>query len=191
VIEMKDCQSDVELARRAARGDDSSWRRIYDETSDRLFSLLCYQVGDEDEALDLLQDTYLQAFRRLNGYRGEAPLLAWLRVIALRKAIDWKRSVLRRLRRTAPLEEATIAVDADPPDPLPDAQPDALQRALAKLSDRQRAVLLLREWEEWSFREIAQALRCKESTARVHHARARRRMRGSLASKCLPSAQTV
>ena len=102
---MQDCQSDVELARRAASGEDSSWQRIYDETSDRLFSFLCYQVGDDDEALDLLQETYLQAFRRLDGYRGEAPLAAWLRVIALRKAIDWKRSVGRsdgylRLRST-------------------------------------------------------------------------------------------
>jgi RNA polymerase sigma factor (sigma-70 family) len=177
VSDRLDCTEDRDLARRAAGGDESVWREIFDRTADRIFSLLCYQVGDRDEALDLLQETFLQAFRHLAAYRGDAPLEVWLRMIALRKAIDWKRTVLRRWKRTVALTETSARIDPPDTEIRSDAERATLERALQSLSAMQRAALLLREWEEWSFREIATALGCKESTARVHHTRARERMR--------------
>jgi RNA polymerase sigma-70 factor (ECF subfamily) len=181
---MKDCSADMELAQRAARGEQESWRAIYDSTSDRLFSLLCGIVRDRDEALDLLQETYVQALRRIDSFRGEAPLEAWLRAIAVRKALDWRRSVLRRLRRTVPLTEGTATVD-----PVGPARAEAacdrltLMEALSRISPSQRAALLLRECEGMSFKEVASVLGCKESTARVHHAKARERMREVLGTE--------
>lgn len=174
---MRDCRPDLELARRAAGGDEKSWREIFDRTGGRLFAFLCYQIGNREEALDLVQETYLVAFRRLGDYRGDAPLEVWLRVIALRKAIDWKRSALRRWRQMRRLEESTVSIDRPEVSIHFDSERAAMAQALAQLSPVQRAVILLREWEEWSFREIGRALHCKESTARVHHTRARRRMR--------------
>jgi len=173
---MKDLRSDRELAQRAAQGDEPAWRQVYEETCDGLFAFLCYQVGDRDEARDLLQETYIQAFRRLHLYRAEAPLGAWLRAIALRKALDWKRRVLKRIKRNTSLVETSAATDGDPPEVRFDSESRALTEAIASLPPVQRAVLLLREWEEWDFHAIAAALRCKESTARVHHMRARRRL---------------
>jgi RNA polymerase sigma-70 factor (ECF subfamily) len=58
-----DLQSDRSLSDRARAGDSAAWRTIYDATCDRLFAFLCYQIGDRDEARDILQETYLQAFR--------------------------------------------------------------------------------------------------------------------------------
>jgi RNA polymerase sigma factor (sigma-70 family) len=183
---MQDLQTDRELALEAAQGSEVSWKQIFDATCGRLFSLLCFQTGDRDEASDLLQETYLQAFRALRSYRGEAPLESWLRVIALRKAIDWKRGILRRMKRTVSLRDtsanAETALRVAPVQELRRSESEraALGRALGRLSERQRAALLLREWEERSFREIAAILGCNESTARVHHARARQRMQGLL-----------
>ena len=174
---MRDCKPDLELARRAAGGDETAWREIFERTGNRLFAFLCYQVGNREEALDLVQETYVVAFRRLGTYRGDAPLEAWLRVIALRKAIDWKRTVLRRWKRMRELKETIAATDPPQANVHFDSERAALTNALAQLSPAQRAVLLLREWEEWSFREIGHALGCKESTARVHHTRARKKMR--------------
>jgi RNA polymerase sigma-70 factor, ECF subfamily len=181
----QDLESERELARRAGEGEEGAWRAIYDATSDRLFSLLVYQIGDRDEARDLLQETYLQAFRHLKEYRGEAPLAVWLRTIALRKAVDWKRSVLRRLKRHQPLPES-LPTEETAPEVRFDSERAALHRALRQLSSQQRAALLLREWEECSFREIAQHLGCNESTARVHHTRARARMRSLLGRELVP-----
>jgi RNA polymerase sigma-70 factor (ECF subfamily) len=172
-----DLQSDRDLTERARRGDPAAWRALYDSTCERLFAFLCYQTGNRDEARDILQETYLQAFRSLDGYRGEAPLAVWLRSIALGRSIDWKRVILRRLQRAAKLEEAGLRVEPDIHGVRFASENHALHRALGKLSHQQRAALLFREWDELSFAEIAGLLGCAESTARVHHARARERMR--------------
>ncbi len=175
-----DLQTDRNLTERARQGDEAAWRTIYESTCDRLFAFLCFQIGDRDEAKDILQETYLQAFRRLETYRGEAPLEVWLRSIALGRSRDWKRVILRRLKRTARLTESSARVEPDIQQVQFDSESSALYRALGELSHHQRAALLLREWEERSFREIADLLGCAESTARVHHARARERMRAAL-----------
>jgi RNA polymerase sigma-70 factor (ECF subfamily) len=182
----QDLQSDRSLTERARQGDQASWRAIYESTCDRLFAFLCFQIGDRDEARDILQETYIQAFRRLETYRGEAPLGVWLRAIAFGRATDWKRVMLRRLKRTTRLTEASALVEPDVQHVRFDAEHGALYRALGKLSPRQRAALLLREWEERSFREIGDLLGCDESTARVHHARARERMRVALGGGTYP-----
>jgi RNA polymerase sigma-70 factor (ECF subfamily) len=183
-----DLESDRNLTERARRGDPAAWRAIYDSTCDRLFALLCYQIGDRDEARDILQETYLQAFRRLDTYRGEAPLEVWLRSIALGRSLDWKRVILHRLKRTVRLNETSALVEPDIQAVRFDSEDNALHRALGKLSHHQRAALLLREWEGLSFHEIAELLGCAESTARVHHTRARERMRTALRDKMLPLA---
>jgi RNA polymerase sigma-70 factor (ECF subfamily) len=173
----RDLQSDRDLAERAKQGDEASWRALYEGTCDRLFAFLCYQMGDRDEARDVLQETYIQAFRRLETYRGEAPLEVWLRSIAFGRSVDWKRLILRRFKRTAALTESSALVEPDIQQVHFDSEHSALYRALQQLSPRQRASLLLREWESRSFKEIGQLLGCNESTARVHHARAREHMR--------------
>lgn len=177
---MQDCRADMELARQAVSGDQKSWRQIYETTCDRLSSILFCLVWNREEAVDLLQETYLQAFRHLERYRGDAPLEVWLRVIAVRKALDWRRTVLRRIKRTVPLTEANAMVGADQRGSGAESISPPLMAALAKLSPSQRAVLILRECEGWSFADVARMFGCKESTARVHHAAARERMRAVL-----------
>ncbi len=176
----EELQTDRSLAERARQGDALAWRTLYESTCDRLFAFLCWQIGDRDEARDVLQETYLQAFRRLETYRAEAPFEAWLRAIAFARSVDWKRVILRRIKRTAPLVDSNVAAEPEARDVRFDSEDAALHRALAGLSRHQRAALLLREWEERSFKEIAELLGCAESTARVHHTRAREHMRAAL-----------
>lgn len=172
-----EAERDRQLARRAAAGDDSAWREIYESTCQRLFNLLCWQVGDREAARDLLQDTYLAAARGLGRYEGEAPLICWLRGIALRRARDWKRRLWRSLRTAR-----ALAREADPPvapasEGALDLESKAFRAALARLSGAQRSALLLHELEGLPFAEIARELGCGEATARVHHHRALQRLR--------------
>jgi RNA polymerase sigma factor (sigma-70 family) len=170
-------RQDLDRAQRAFAGDERAWRAIYDDTCQNLFNLLAFQVGDRDAAMDLLQETYLTALGKLDRYRGQGPLGAWLRRIALRKALDWRRSLARRLRGDQRLaretDEAAPAVAA----PHFAGERAAFQAALNRLSARQRAALILREVEGLDFAEIAAALGCREATARVHLHRAREGMR--------------
>jgi len=168
---------DVALARRAQAGDETAWRILYQRTRQRLFALLVYQAGDREEALDVLQEVYLHAFRALRHYRGEGPFEAWLAVMAIRRARDWKRKLVRKKRHAADDAEIGRTMEAAAPRGPGDAQlplRGILERALSQLHERPRAAFLLREVEDLSFREVAEALGVNEATARVHHLRARR-----------------
>jgi RNA polymerase sigma factor (sigma-70 family) len=91
--------------------------------------------------------------------------------------MDWKRTILQRVKRTVELNETTASAPPEVEHVRFDREKAAFESALATLSPNQRAVLILREWESWSFEEVAELLRCKPSTARVHHVRAKEKMR--------------
>ena len=175
--EKPDLQQDLNLAQQASAGDENAWRQIYDRTHARLFNFLCYQTGDRDVARDLLQETYVVAFTRLDSYRGQGSLLGWLRKVALRKCLDWRRQVALRVRKMAALaRDISPLVSAGVQETFPGLG-DGIQAALDRLSSRQRAAILLRELEDQPFAAIAESLGCSEATARVHHHRACRNLR--------------
>jgi RNA polymerase sigma factor (sigma-70 family) len=166
---------DMALAQRAANGDDAAWREIYTSTREKLFSLLSYHIGNRDEALDVLQETYVGAVKGIARYRGEGSLEAWLAGIALRRARDWKRKLLGRFKRTDSWEDVPR-----PEQVLPQPDPEEgrrLRQALARLPERQRSAVLLHEWLGYSYREVGDALGIGEATARVHAHRAREALR--------------
>lgn len=170
-------RDDILLAEQAAGGDSAAWRRIYDQTCQPLFNFLCYQTGDRDTARDLMQETYVTALERLHGYQGQGTLLSWLRAVALRKCLDWRRRAAARMRKlTAFTREQSSLAETAAQEALPGLG-DEFQAALDRLSPRQRAALLLRELEDLSFAEIAENLGCGEPTARVHHHRACRNLK--------------
>lgn len=168
---------DGELAHRAAAGDERAWRAIYDITCQPLFNFLCWQLNDREAARDALQETYLAAYRQLGGYRGEGSLLGWLRTIALRKGLDGKRALWRRLRLRERLAGEPAAPVLPREEIVLDAGRAALWRAIGELSPQQRAALLLHEMEELPLAEVAATLGCAEATTRVHLHRARERMK--------------
>jgi len=177
VIPKQDLELDRQLAQDACAGDENAWHRIYDLTHARLFNFLCYQTGDRDVARDLLQETYVVAFTRLETYRGQGTLLGWLRKVALRKCLDWRRQVALRVRKMAALaRDITPLVSTGAEQTFPGLG-DGIQAALDRLSSRQRAAILLRELEDQPFAAIAESLGCSEATARVHHHRACRNLR--------------
>jgi RNA polymerase sigma-70 factor, ECF subfamily len=165
-------EQDLERARAAAAGDQIAWRTIYDETCQPLFNFLCYQTGNRDTARDLLQETYLTALKNLDSFSGQGTLLSWLRTVALRKCLDWRRRAKIRLQRMTELaREFSPLTESTTQETFPGLG-DGLQLALDRLSSRQRAALLLRELEDLPFADIADHLGCSEATARVHHHRA-------------------
>lgn len=179
-------KQDLERAQRAFAGDEQAWRAIYDDTCQSLFNLLAFQVGDRDAAMDLLQETYLTALGKLDRYRGQGPLGAWLRRIALRKALDWRRGLARRLRGNQRLEREADDTAPEAASPRFDSERAAFQAALNRLSPKQRAALILREVEGLDFDAIAAELGCREATVRVHLHRAREGLRRLLSTAETP-----
>jgi len=144
----------------------------------RVYGLLVRLVGRPEVAEDLVQETLLRAFRSAGTYRPEGKLRAWLFRIAVNLARDWVR---RRPR------EPSVGLDGGPdgtgpPVAAPEAPPDAgllgreraahVEAAMARLSEPDRLVLLLRYYADMPFKDIARTTREPLGTvlARAHRA---------------------
>ncbi|HUF32238.1 MAG TPA: sigma-70 family RNA polymerase sigma factor [Acidimicrobiales bacterium] len=168
----------------AARGGD---RAAFDElvraTSAETYTLAVRLVGDEEDAKDVVQETYLRAYRGLARFRGDAQFSTWLyRITANCAATHLGR---RRRHRHDPLPDDDVVVDIDPshdPEARADlaADRDLLTAALADLPPRLRAVIVLRDIYDLPHEAIAAELGISTSAAKVRLHRARRKLREEL-----------
>ncbi len=176
-------QSDeINLMQRAAEGDAAAFQAIFTRYQDRIYNYVCRMVGDPIEAQDLTQDSFIKAYKALQ--RGDAPAnpSAWLYRIASRTCLDALRR--RRLIRWLPLSKLRgrrqpSGRDAESPEQhlLRAQERDRIRQALEQLPPRYRMVLLLREYEGLSYKQIAQATGDSLGTVKVTLYRARERCR--------------
>ncbi|HTY51249.1 MAG TPA: RNA polymerase sigma factor [Steroidobacteraceae bacterium] len=168
-----------EVIARARRGEDAAREQIYRFLAPGVFGLIRRLVGGRAVAEDLFQDTMMTAYEQLGGYRGEAPLGAWVRRIAVSKCLMHLRSPWQRVRLgfSADAEEGGSAGEWLPTVAPPRPETLDLERALATLSPTARAVVWLFEVEGWSHEEIAAAFGRSSSFSKSQLARAHRRLR--------------
>jgi RNA polymerase sigma factor (sigma-70 family) len=166
---------------RARCGEESARAQIYAALAPATFGLIRRIVGHRALAEDLFQDTMMTVFERLDGYRGEAPLGAWVRRIAVTRCLMHLRSPWHRARLT--LDRPGDADGADPEDfpklVAPENRPDQLdlERALDSLSPTARAVVWLYDVEGYSHEEIARSFGRSISFSKSQLARAHARLR--------------
>lgn len=175
---------DLALCRRAQEGDTAAFDELITRHREKIHMLTWQIVHNEEDALDLTQETFLRAWRslpRLNLKNAASPL-AWLRRIATNAAIDLFRK--RRHRPQAELEDAALKIDAaSRTTPSAGEVPgrgldrelirQRLSAALEKLSPEHRMVIVLKEMEDMSYEEIGRAAGCSTGTvmSRLFYAR--------------------
>lgn len=171
--------SDVELLGRARRGDDAAFCRLVDRHAERLYATAVAVLGNEADAEDMVQETFVGALQGLRGFRGEASVKWWLTRILLNRIAKLRR--WRRLRRTRPLDTVVggpgEAVDGGA---TGQAQVDIrldVAATLAGLSEEHRTVIVLREMRGMSYNEIAETLGVARGTVESRLFRARRKLR--------------
>jgi RNA polymerase sigma-70 factor (ECF subfamily) len=148
------------------------------------YAVALARLGDPADAEDVCQDAFVTALERLESCRRPAGFGGWLLTIVRNRAVDFHRR--RAVRETQPLETTGEAVAAAA-DPERDAERterrEELLRALRLLTERQREVLLLYDFEGWSHKEIAERLGISEGSARVHLHNGRRALRELLGDR--------
>jgi RNA polymerase sigma-70 factor, ECF subfamily len=166
--------SDEELVARSAAGDLESFNQLVLRWERPIYALAYRVIGREEDARDVCQDTFLRAYRSINGFRGQAKFSSWLYRIALNLCRDW----IRRQRRT-PVVQAPEGVDLiemagerGPVESVEDlvARRDLgaiVQRAMRALTDDQREAIVLKEYHGLTFQEIADMLGCPLSTVKT------------------------
>lgn len=187
-----------ELVRAAAGGDEDAFAQLVALHEKKVYNLALRMCGDPEDAWDAAQEAFLSAWRGLPSFRGEAGFSTWLYRLASNAAIDQLRRN-RRQREEASLDAGEMDTPDQSPGPQEAAEGSELQRAvadgLASLSEDHRRILLLREYQELSYDEIAQTLDMDLGTVKSRISRARRALRkillesGNL-SGYLPSKQT-
>jgi len=146
-----------DLLRQARAGDEVARVALYTATAPATFALIKRLIANRAVAEDLFQDTMMVLFQRLGDFRGEAPLGAWLRQIAVSKCLMFLRSPWHRARLHLEVDsEGEVAYRLGAlVTQAPAAEGFDVERALASLSPTARAVVWLYEVEGYSHEEIA------------------------------------
>ena len=175
--------ADLELAARCRAGDTDAFEELYRQHARRLFSLVLRMTGSADDAEDLLQEVFLQAHRKLAGFRGESTLGTWLYRLTMNHCLDHLRG------RQAKMSRATESLDDEDAFRTGGAgagravghQPDRSRTRDRDAAARDaRAAFLLHDVEGFEHREIAEILGVSEGTSKSQVHKARMKLRAIL-----------
>ncbi|WP_375435551.1 RNA polymerase sigma factor [uncultured Hymenobacter sp.] len=166
------------LVERCRLGDRRAQAEIYKRYSKAMFNASLRITGDYAEAEDVLQESFLSAFRELHSYKGDSSFGSWLKRIVINKSINCLRN--RRLQ-LVPLSEQHDAASFDLPDHAADMEgvqwrADVVRRCVQELPDGYRVVLTLYLLEGYDHAEIASILGITESTSKSQYSRARKKL---------------
>lgn len=176
---------DSELIAGALQGSEAAFGALVERYQDRLFRLLGRYCRDPVECEDLAQDVFLKVFRKLHTFQGDSAFYTWLYRIAVNAATDHlSRASHRRLKLVE--DDATLDVggnqdEQSPSAPLMTEELAVVTREIvAALPEKFRTILILREFEDLSYTEIAAVLQIQLGTVESRLFRARQRFRQAI-----------
>lgn len=169
------------LVRQAQQGDRNAYSELIRMHAQGVQRVVYRMCGDQDLAEDAAQDTFIQAWLKLSSYKPDSSLRNWLYRIAVNTTID----TLRREKRILPddVDELPLADTEFGPETayIHAERTAAVHKAIAALPDASRAVLILREYEDLSYREIAETLDIPLGTVMSRLSYARKLLKEELA----------
>lgn len=182
VSRLADIPISSELIERARGGDEAAQAAMYGALGPAVFALIRRLVANKAVAEDLFQDTMMVLFQRLADFRGEAPVGAWLRQIAVTRCLMYLRSPWHRARLQWDTDDdAPLSPTVLPVTPAMPVEALDVERAMANLTPVGRAVVWLFEVEGYSHEEIARLFGRSVSFSKSQLARALARLRQTLA----------
>jgi RNA polymerase sigma-70 factor (ECF subfamily) len=156
---------DEYLMARVQHGQPELLEKLLRRHASRLLTFLQRMVGDRHRGEELFQEVCLAVWCKRHQYEYPRPFRPWLYAIALNKG----RAAFRaRLPRPLPLEDGEIAAPAVPDAVVAAETADLVSRAVTLLPPKQRAVVVLRVWEELPYARIAEIVDATEATVRSH-----------------------
>jgi RNA polymerase sigma-70 factor (ECF subfamily) len=176
---------DKALVKAAQRGDMAAFEELVARHRDKIYARAYSMMRNEDEAIDLSQEAWVKGWQRLAQFQGESSFGTWMTRIVINLCLDHLRKLKRQ--RTESIEEMDEdsggverhmpVVTVNPTAGLERGELRArIDRALALLSHEHRTVLVLHEFEEMEYKEIAKVMECSIGTVMSRLFYARRKM---------------
>lgn len=180
--------TEAELIAKAQQGDEDAFAQLLDSHQGKVYGLTLRLTGSPEDAMELTQETFFNAWRGLPSFHQDSKFSTWLYRLATNVTIDF----LRKEKRRRSVAASSLSVEdedeqrvLDIPDhrftPQSEAErrelQEAVHRGLSKLSEEHRQVLVLRELNGLSYGEIAQVLDIEEGTVKSRISRARMALR--------------
>jgi RNA polymerase sigma-70 factor (ECF subfamily) len=159
------------------RGEREAQRLLYETYYSPLMAVCQRYAGSEDEAMDLLHESFIKIFKKIARYQSGTALLAWMRRITVNTAIDHYRRTSRR--RTEDIERA-YQVSVDGPDVISQCSAQEILAAVQQLPPTYRTIFNLYVIEGYSHKEIAEQLNITDSTSRSNLVKARVKLQKTL-----------
>ncbi|HSR51850.1 MAG TPA: RNA polymerase sigma factor [Acidobacteriota bacterium] len=175
---------DDQLVAQILRGSDLAFERLMRRYERLVFTVAYGYVGCPEQAMDVVQNVFLKAHRKLKSYAAGGRFKAWLMRIAANESLNWIRSQKRHRH------DAQVREDISPA-PQPGQERLIMQRqrrelllsCLNRLNPRQRSAVVLRYFEDLPIREIAALLECSEGVAKNILFRSLKKMREDVAQR--------
>jgi len=190
--------TDEELVARSVAGDADSFNQLIVRWERPIYALAYRVIGRDEDARDVVQETFLRAFRALPGFKGQAKFSSWLYRIALNLCRDW----IRRQKRTpvvaAPegVDVVELAAEQGPVESIEDLVArnqlsESVAVAMQKLPEEQRTAIILKEYHGLTFQEIADLQGCPLSTVKTRLYQGLSVLRRDLESRGMTRARTA
>ena len=176
---MGDSGDELEWIRRSREGDSEAFGKLVARHQRMIHALTFRMTGSLADSADLAQEAFVQAYRRLGSFRGEARFSSWLYQIAVNACLNWRKSNARRQRafRDWAEQERALHSDSHCANSGNDERTRCVQDALIRLPDKQRAAIVLTVYEEMNHAEAARVLGCSETTVSWRVFAARRKLK--------------
>jgi RNA polymerase sigma-70 factor, ECF subfamily len=171
--------SQTDIVARCQSGDMEAFETLYRQHSARIYTLACRMGGSPEDGEDLLQEIFLQAYRKIGTFKGDSSVGTWLYRLALNHCLDYVRSRQAKMNKLTETLDAEASMEPIARRDTPIARLD-LERAVERLPDGCREAFLLHDVEGFDHKEVGRLLGIAEGTSKSQVFKARMKLRALL-----------
>ena len=161
----------AKLVERAKQGDQQAMYRLYKSHVQAMYNTSIRIVVNQFDAEDIIQESFLSAFKSLSSFNGDSSFGTWVKRIVINKSLN---ALRQKKQAFTDLDNLHIAFEESEDEDFPEVTPDVIHEAIKSLPEKARVVLNLYLLEGYIHKEIAELLNISESTSKSQYQRARK-----------------
>lgn len=156
-------ETKLNLISKAKKGDINAYQALIHNEKEKLYKMAYVYMQNEDDALEVFQETIYKAFASLSKLKNDEYFSTWMTRILINSAID----LLRKKKRVVPINQEILENTSDSSSFDSDVQIDLL-KAMEEIEEKYKTVLLLRFYQDYTVKQIASMLKCPEGTVKTN-----------------------